>query len=316
MPSRRIVVIGSVNMDLVCRAPRIPQPGETILGDNLHTVPGGKGANQAVAAARLASDDIEVHLIARVGDDDFGQRLLNGLSQHRVATEHVTITESSASGCAVILVDKAGENAIVVAPGANAKLTPADVDRAARLIHDAAVVVMQCEVPLETLRHAAAVCRQRGVPVFIDPAPVPPRGLPRELFAVDVLTPNRTEAEQLLGLHRVKTRKIADPKQIGMDLIAKGPGTVVLKLGSKGALIVDSHGHIESSKPFKTTVEDTTAAGDAFTAALAVGRTEGMSMAEAVRFANAAGALCCQEFGAQPALPAREEVIKLMGKRR
>ena len=316
--SRRIVVIGSVNMDLICRAPRIPRPGETILGDDLHTIPGGKGANQAVAATKLARDDTDVYLVARVGGDDFGQRLLNGLTQHRVRSEFVTITEGVSSGCALILVDKKGENAIVVAAGANAKLTPRDVDRAEDVIRGSAAVVLQLEIPLETVRHAVRLCRQNRVPVVLDPAPVPPRGLPRDLLAVDVLTPNQGEAERLLGFeqtHGVTAKKLMDPKQIGMGLLSKGPRTVVLKRGPKGALIVDSNGQIESVRGFKVSVADTTAAGDAFTAALAVARAEGMPWREAVRFANAAGAVCCQQFGAQPALPARDEVMKLMGKR-
>lgn len=314
-PAKRIVVIGSINMDLVCRAPRIPRPGETIFGDNLITIPGGKGANQAVAAARLADDQTDVYLVGRVGDDDFGQRLMNGLVQHRVRTEYVTITEGSSSGCAVVMVDRKGENSIVFAPGANAKLTPADVDRALPVIQDAAALVLQLEIPLETVKHAISVARELGVYTILDPAPVPERGLPREMLNVDVLVPNQGEAELLMGhrqTHRVTTKKLSDPKLIGGDLLSRGARTVVLKLGGKGALLVCRDGHIERYKPHKVAVLDTTAAGDAFAGALAIGHAEDMSLRDAVRFANAAGAACCTQFGAQPALPARDAVERLL----
>src|SRR5687768_4444763 len=165
MPATKpIVVIGSVNMDLVCKTPNIPRPGETILGSDFVTIPGGKGANQAVAAARLGGD---VHMIARVGDDDFGGRLLNGLGQHGVKTQYVTVSEGIASGCAMILVDKKGENSIVIAPGANFRLTPKDIDRATDLIASAAVVVLQLEVPQATVLHAIALCQRLKIPTIL-----------------------------------------------------------------------------------------------------------------------------------------------------
>ena len=314
-PAKRIVVIGSVNMDLVCRTPRIPQPGETIIGENLLTIPGGKGANQAVAATKLADPDTDVYLVARVGGDDFGQRLLNGLTQHRVRTEYLSITEGVSSGCAMILVDRKGENTIVVAPGANAKLSAADVDRAQPVIDGAAAVVLQLEIPIDTVRHALAVCQRLGVPTILDPAPVPPRGLPRELFGVDVLAPNQGEAELLLGLqrtHHVSAKKLMDPKQIAGGLLARGARSVALKMGNKGALLIDREGRIERSRSFKLKVVDSTAAGDAFVGALAVARAQGLGPAQSLRFANAAGALCCTQFGAQPSLPTREAVKRLL----
>lgn len=307
-----IVVIGSINMDLVCRTPRIPAPGETILGENLLTIPGGKGANQAVAAARLGGD---VSLIGRVGEDDFGTRLLTGLRQHNVNTRHVTVTEGISTGCAMILVDKKGENSIVVARGANAAVSPADVDGARDLIASAAAVVLQLEIPAETVNHAIEVCRELGVFVILDPAPVPPRGLSRAMWSVDLLTPNQKEAEALLSIRhigRLRRTKRPDARQIGADLLAKGPANVVLKLSSKGAMVQSSSGAIEHVKGFKIEVVDTTAAGDAFTGALAVGIAEGLSISEAARFANAAGALSCTSFGAQPSLPARADVDKLL----
>ncbi len=307
-----IVVIGSINMDLVCRAERIPKPGETILGRDLVMVPGGKGANQAVAVARLGGN---VQMIGRVGDDDLGTRLLSGLTSHHVQTDYVTITEGVASGCAVILVDAKGENSIVVSPGANARLTPADIDAAEELIASAACVVLQLEIPLATVKHVIALCKRVNVSTILDPAPVPSEELDRQFFGVSVLTPNQSEAELLVGQPRdvrLPAKKIIDPKQIGTELVARGAECVVLKLGRKGAMIVDREGRIEHIKAFKPKVIDTTAAGDAFTGALAIARSEGMEMPSAVRFANAAGALACETFGAQPSLPTRKAVEKLL----
>jgi len=316
---KRILVIGSINMDLVCRTPRIPHAGETILGDDLITIPGGKGANQAVAAAKLAGPKVEVHLVGRVGDDDFSRRLFTSLTYHGVRTEHVTVTEGISSGCAMILVDKKGENSIVVAPGANAKLSPADIDRAESLIAGASAVVMQLEVPLEAVSHAIDLCRRHGVSTILDPAPVPPRRLSREWLAVDVLTPNQGEAEMLLGLsrtHRVKKKRLVGPKVIGIELISLGPRNVVLKMGAKGAMVVGPDGDIARIKAHKVRVVDTTAAGDAFTGALAVAHAEGLPLREAAIFANAAGAACCMGFGAQPALPTRAAVMALLRSRK
>lgn len=309
-----IVVIGSINMDLVCRTPHMARPGETILGRDFVTFPGGKGANQAVAAAKLAKPGTSVHMIGRVGDDAFGQQLLTGLQLHQVRCEHVTVTEGVSSGIALILVDKTGENSIVAVPGANAKLTPRDLDAAEDLIRSASVVMLQLEIPLATVRHALAMCRRLGVYTILDPAPAPPRGLPPEMYRVDLLTPNQGEAEILLSARRavgrVKRKRRPDAKQIGGELLALGPKMVVLKLGSRGTMIVD--GEFLTVKGFKVKVADTTAAGDAFTAALAVARAEGMEGKPAARFANAAGAICCTGFGAQPSLPNRQAVDALL----
>jgi ribokinase len=312
---KRIVVVGSVNMDLVARVPRIPVAGETIVGDSLSTIPGGKGANQAVAAAKLAKPDTEVHLIARVGSGDFGQRLLNGLNQHHVHTQHVTITEGVPSGVAMILVDKKGENTIVVTPGANARLTPKDIDAAEDLIDGAFAIVVQLEIPLETVAHLIAMCQRLKVFTILDPAPIPPDGMPRALYGVDVFTPNQVEADLLLGLDSSldsKPKRSDDQKQLAAEFLGRGAKAVVLKRGPRGAVLIDRDGMIRTIKPHKVKIVDTTAAGDAFTAALAVAHCEGLDLPAAAIFANAAGAVCCQDFGAQPALPVREAVDKLL----
>lgn len=312
--SPQIVVVGSVNMDLVCRVTRMPVAGQTILGNDFVTIPGGKGANQAVAAARLGGSSGDVAMVARVGSDDFGQRLLNGLVQHRINTSQITVTEGTSTGVAMILVDEQGENSIVVAAGANARLSPRDVDAAEELIKSAAVVLMQLEIPHETVLHAIAMCRQHNVRVILDPAPASD-ALPGAMFAVDVLAPNQSEAETILGQepsNKVRRKGVVDPKQLSMELLAKGPGAVVLKLGGRGAMLLQRDGQIHQALPHKVSVLDTTAAGDAFAGALAVAHCEGAALPEALRFANAAGALACQSFGAQPSLPTRAAVEKLL----
>jgi len=296
-----IVIIGSINMDLVCRTPRIPRPGETIMGSDFLTMPGGKGANQAVAAARLASAGITVHMIGRVGDDDFGRQLNSGLKSNGVNTDHVINTPGVASGCALIQVDGHGENSIVVVPGANARVTVEDVRKARDLIASASCVVMQLEIPLETVAYAIELCRELGVFTILDPAPVPPEGLPAALYAVDLLTPNQTEAELILGGG-------IDPAK---KFLERGARCVVLKLGASGSMYADNN-QTESARPFKVDAVDSTAAGDAFTGALAVAHAEGMKMSVALRFANAAGAICCETMGAQAALPTRAAVEALI----
>ena len=281
-----IVVIGSINMDLVCRAAKLPRAGETLLGRDFSTIPGGKGANQAVAAARLADGRVDVHMIGRVGDDDFGRELLAGLNRNDVVTKRVAVTRGVASGVAMILVDDRGENSIVVAPSANANLTPADIDAAEPLLRTASVVVMQLEIPIATVRHAARMCRRLGVYTILDPAPAPTTPL---RLLVDLLTPNETEA-----------------KAAG----SSGAKSIVLKLGARGCRVGG-----QLVPPFKVRVIDTTAAGDAFTGALAVGRALGMPMLETLHMANAAGALCCTKLGAQPALPTRRAVERLLSGR-
>lgn len=293
-----IVVIGSINMDLVCRTPHMPVGGETILGSEFQTIPGGKGANQAVAAARLGGD---VHMIGRVGDDDFGKRLLAGLATNGVNIDRVPITKGIVSGVAMILVDAKGQNSIVVAPGANSRVTTKDIDAARDLIASAAAVVLQFEIPLPVVAHAMKLCKKLGVYTIVDPAPAVSK-LPKEIFAADIFTPNESEAEILLG----------GGKHSAASLLKRGAKSVVLKQGSRGATWFDATGTLASAKAFKVKVVDTTAAGDSFTAGLAVARAGGMSPQEALRFACAAGAIGCTGFGAQPSLPTRKQVNRLL----
>lgn len=306
---RPIVVIGSINMDLVCQVAAMPRPGETLLGKSLATIPGGKGANQAVAAARLGAP---VCMVGRVGGDDFGDRLLHGLRDNRVDTRFVRITDDVASGVAIIMVDAAGENTIVVTPGANARITPADIDAAEPVIREAACVLLQLEIPLETVQYAIDFCRKRGVFTILDPAPAPPEGMADGLFKVDLITPNQTEAQTILGTLRtgaINPPDRVDARRLADDLIVRGAGRVVLKLGEHGAMLVDPQA--TQVEGFAVEVIDTTAAGDAFTAGLAVAHRENIGRIDAIRFANAAGALACTTLGAQPSLPTRQQVDAL-----
>jgi ribokinase len=300
-----VLVVGSVNMDLVVRAAAMPAPGETVLGEGFVTSPGGKGANQAVAAARLGG---RCRMIGRVGADEFGNTLLAGLRREGIDCRHVAVTADAPSGVAMIIVDAQGENAIVVAGGANRLLTPDDIFSRAEAFTDAAVVVVQLELPLPTVRAAVDVARRNRCRVILDPAPAPEQ-MPEALYQVDIITPNVSEAEQLTGKKAIEERV---DKHIGSDLIERGAQAAVLKLGSRGCLVVTADRHFWRVPAYKVAVEDTTAAGDAFTAALAVAVARGMHLHEAARFANAAGALACTQLGAQSAMPTAEAVRFLM----
>ncbi len=294
-----VVVVGSINMDLVARTDHVPAPGETVLGSDFQTIPGGKGANQAVAAARLGA---RCAMVGRVGDDAFGQRLVVGLQADGIDTCHVASTPETASGVALIVVAGSGENAICVASGANFAVTPADINAAEDAIAEAAVCLLQLELPVATVIHAIRVCRRHAVETILDPAPAP-AGPPDDLFRVDVLSPNETEAETLLGV----AGGSLEPEATAQALAQRGANDVVLKLGVRGAAVL-SDGRFELLAGHPVEAVDTTAAGDAFTAGLAVARARGLPLVEAVQYANAAGALACTQFGAQPSMPTAGQV--------
>jgi ribokinase len=300
-----VLVVGSINMDLVVRTGRMPSPGETVLGEGFKTSPGGKGANQAVAAARLGA---HCRMIGRVGDDAFGRRLLEGLNAEGIDCSCVMATEDVASGVAMIVVDAMGENSIVVAGGANRGLTPDDVFSCGQCFVESQVVVLQLELPLPTVRAAIDMARRHRCRIILDPAPAL-RNMPAELYRVDILSPNTGEAEVLTGAKAIEERL---DKQVALELIARGAKAAVLKLGQRGCLIGTDDGHFYRVPAYKVDVVDTTAAGDAFTAALAVALASGRRMHDAARFANAAGALACTRFGAQAAMPTLAEVNILM----
>jgi len=295
----RIVVLGSSNTDLTVRVPRLPRAGETVLGDALVTAAGGKGANQAVAAARAGG---AVTFIARLGRDAFGAQARRGLEAEGIDVRFVGSDARQPSGVALICVAKSGENSIAVAGGANGKLAAADVVRARTAIRAAAVLVVQLEVPLAAVAAGVRLASEHSVLVILNPAPA--QRLERALLRrVTILTPNEHEATTLTGAR--------DPKRAARALLAAGVGTVIVTLGARGAWLA-SRGGEELIPAFPVRARDTTAAGDVFNGALAVALAEGRPLPAAVRFANAAAALSVTVLGAQPSVPNRPAIERLL----
>ena len=291
-----IVVVGSVTMDMVTLTPQIPRIGQTVIGTGFGTTPGGKGANQAVAAARLG---YPVQMVGKVGRDVYGPALLENLAHAGVGVAAMEQVDGS-SGLAPIFLSEAGENAIVVVPGANGKVDIPTVDRHADLIRSAGMVLCQLELPLSTVDHTLALCAAAGVPVMLDPAPAAP--LPTEAFPrIAWFTPNETEA-------LLYTSPNASPEAAASELIARGLAGVVLKRGSEGAYVATSQGLAAWIKPFPVKVIDTVGAGDCFNGAFAVALLEGLDPVAAARFASAAAAISVTRRGAQASMPSRAEV--------
>lgn len=301
----KVTVVGSINMDLVTRVANFPKPGETIIGGDLATIPGGKGANQAVAAARLGA---EVAMVGRVGDDVFASQLRENLADAGVDLTYVLDSAKAASGVALILVDEQGQNIIVVASGANARVTEEDVESAQAAITTADVLLLQLEIPLKSVRRAAEIAHDNGVKVILNPAPA--QALPDELLSlVDILVPNESETSILTGL---PADSLKDLETSASKLRDMGAGTVLLTLGQQGALLVEGAAFCRYPAFTMERVVDTTAAGDAFVGGLAMAIAEGKQVGEAVPWGNAAGALAVTRSGAQPSLPSRGEVEELM----
>ncbi|MDR7452668.1 MAG: ribokinase [Armatimonadota bacterium] len=301
MPAR-VTVVGSLNIDLVIKAPRLPQTGETVTGGEFATFAGGKGANQAVAAARLGA---AVTMVGAVGSDAFGRQLRDGLLRDGIDVTHVSVLDGAASGVALITVDPRGQNTIVVAPGANGKLTPAQVEAARQAIASSQVLLLQLEVPLDCVVRAAELARGTGCRVVLDPAPAPTEPLPERLLRlVDVINPNEVEARALTGI------AIGDEQGARLAaerLTALGCRHAVLKLGGRGAFVA-AGGWRGLLPAVPVEAVDTTAAGDAFAGALAVALAEGADVAAAARLANLAGAISVTRMGAQPSMPTRADV--------
>jgi ribokinase len=302
-----IVVLGSSNTDMILRVPRIPRPGETILGGRFSTAAGGKGANQAVAAARAGG---RVSLIARVGSDAFGEQAVAGFEREGIAVECVLRDPQEPSGVALIFVEESGENSIAVASGANARLSPSDVERAREVIAGASILLMQLETPLETVEAAARVASEGGTTVILNPAPA--GALPDTLLRhVSILTPNQSEAEHLSGV------AVTDPRSAeaaARRLMALGPASVVVTLGRQGAAWVTERGtEVVAGHPVAAV--DTTGAGDVFNGSLATALAEQRPAREALEFANAAAALSVARHGAQPSAPTRTDIETLLRKR-
>lgn len=317
-----ILVIGSLNADLVVKSPRFPQPGETISGDDLQIIPGGKGANQAVAAARQG---VKTTMIGRVGNDSFGPFLVDNLKSNNVDTSHVVKTDS-ATGTAIIVVDANGQNSIVLSPGANGMVTPADVNSASFADPSTGsgqrfgLLLLQLEIPTLTILHAAKRAREQGLTVILNPAPAKP--LPAELLSnVDILIPNESELALLTGM---PVTDGSSAELAAKEILKQGVKTVIVTLGSKGALLVTAT-QVKHVDTYKVNVVDTTAAGDAFIGGFAskiieyrrrsltpTDAQESGSYAKeietAVRYGCACGALATTKFGAQPSLPTKEEI--------
>lgn len=291
----KIVVLGSSNTDMTIKSERLPKPGETILGGVFVMGPGGKGANQAVAAQRLGGD---VEFICKVGNDIFGDNAVAGYEKEGICTSHI-LKSDKASGTALILVDANAENCIAVAPGANGDLTPADVESVADVIRGAEYLILQLEIPVESVVRAAQIAHEAGVYVILNPAPA--CALPAELFGyISLLTPNQTEIALLTGIEGDTEKGVAKLREMGVK-------DVIVTLGSKGSLVCA--GETSEFVPSqKVQAVDTTAAGDTFCGALCVALGEGKSLADAARFATKASAITVQRMGAQASIPVRSEI--------
>jgi ribokinase len=304
-----ITIVGSLNMDFVVQVEKLPQPGETVMGFGFSTLPGGKGANQACAVGKLGG---RARMVGRVGDDALGAQLRESLRAAGVDTAAVRATEGTPSGVALIFVQQGGQNQIVVASGANTRLTPEDVRRELQVASEG-LLLLQLESPMETVEEAAALGRRHGMRVVLDPAPARP--LPDGLLrSVDCLTPNESEA--LLLLDRTEGAvSLAEAPEIASALLHRGPRSVILKLGERGAFLHNG----ERGRHFpglKVEAVDATAAGDTFNGALAVALAEGRDMAGAISFANTAAALSVTRLGAQVSIPTRDQVEAVYGEMR
>ncbi|MBP5622297.1 MAG: ribokinase [Thermoguttaceae bacterium] len=303
MTKPKIVVVGSSNTDMIIKADRIPAPGETVVGGSFATAPGGKGANQAVAAARAGGD---VVFVARVGDDMLGKQAIEGYVKEGIDVSLIQRDPQLATGVALIMVDSTGDNSISVASGANFALTPEDVERASDAIKDAKMVVFQLESPLDAIQRAAKLAKAAGVPVLLDPAPAPAEPLPQEILeCVTVVKPNETEAARLTGIEVVDE---ATARAAAEKLLELGVQIAIVTLGSAGSYVATKDGVRKSVPAMRVDAVDATAAGDAYSGALAVALAEGKTLDDALAFASKAAALSVQKLGAQPSLPTREEI--------
>ncbi|MFZ4546229.1 MAG: ribokinase [Bacteroidales bacterium] len=303
MQAKKIVVVGSCNTDMVIKADRLPIPGETILGGTFFMNPGGKGANQAVAAARMGGN---VTLISKTGNDVFGKQSVMLYTAENIKTNYIYSDPKHPSGVALITVDSQGENCIVVASGANAYLTPSDIDKASAEIENSDLVLMQLEIPIDTVEYVAEMANKKGIKVILNPAPA--RALSDNLLKhLYIIIPNKSEAEILSG---IKVSDIESAKQAADIISAKGVDIVVITLGSQGALIKEYNEYL-FVEAFKVDALDTTAAGDTFCGSVCVGLSEGRSVLDSVKLAARAAAITVTRMGAQASIPYRSELSSL-----
>lgn len=306
---KNIVVIGSSNTDMVVKTSHLPVPGETVLGGDFFMNAGGKGANQAVAAARYGN---RVVFVAKTGNDLFGEQVRKSMKEDGIVTDYVFIDEEHPSGVALITIDQKAENCIVVAGGANMYLKPEDIDKAKDEILGGDVVLMQLETPIETVEYAAKMAAEAGVKVILNPAPAPAEPLSKELISnLFLITPNRSEASRLTG---IEVSDLASAQRAALALYDMGAKNVIVTLGSEGSLVYDGH-MMMRVEAIKVEAVDTTAAGDTYNGVLASVIAEGKSLIDAVHEANIAGAISVTRMGAQPAAPTREEIIAMKKKK-
>ena len=302
---KNIVVIGSSNTDMVVKTSHLPVPGETVLGGDFFMNAGGKGANQAVAAARYGN---RVVFVAKTGNDLFGEQVRKSMKEDGIVTDYVFIDDEHPSGVALITIDQKAENCIVVAGGANMYLKPEDIDKAKEEILGGDVVLMQLETPIETVEYAAKMAAEAGVKVILNPAPAPAEPLSKELISnLFLITPNRSEASRLTG---IEVTDLASAQRAALALYDMGAKNVIVTLGSEGSLVYDGH-MMMRVEAIKVEAVDTTAAGDTYNGVLASVIAEGKSLIDAVHEANIAGAISVTRMGAQPAAPTREEIIAM-----
>jgi len=299
-----IIILGSLNMDIAALGPRLPQPGETLMGSHFHTAPGGKGANQAYAAAKLGGAG-STAMLGRVGDDEFGRQMIANLVSVGCGVEGVRKLQG-ASGVALILIAESGQNSIVVVPGANDRFSAADIAADAQLLRGARYALLQLEVPLPTTIAAARTARAAGLEVILDPAPAPEHLPPELLQSVTVLTPNETEAA-LLVARKAAEVSVDEARTIATELQSRGVRHVIIKLGAKGCLLLEGDTATHVPAPMVKAV-DTTGAGDNFNAAFAVACSEGASRLDACQFAVHAAAISVTRMGCQASVPSRTEL--------
>jgi ribokinase len=302
--SKKIVVLGSSNTDMIIQVKKIPKPGETVIGGKFFIAAGGKGANQAVAALRAGGN---VTFVSRIGKDIFGNNSLKGFLEDGLNVENIFIDSEEPSGVALIFVDEKGENSIAVAPGSNSKLLPGDINRKLKIISEADILLMQLEIPLNTIEYASEIAFENNVKIILNPAPAQ-RLSDKLLRRISIITPNETEAELLSG---VQITNVKDAEKAAKILFEKGIESVIITLGSKGAFVFSEifKGLMPS---YKVQAADTTAAGDVFNGALAAALSQDKELKDAVKFANAAAALSVTKLGAQTSAPYKEDIDKML----
>lgn len=299
-----VVVFGSINMDLVVKTPRVPSDGETLTGQDFFTNPGGKGANQAVASARMGA---VTKIVGRIGSDVFGTELLENLRTNNIDTDGIIVDGSVHSGTAMILVDDNGQNRIVVIPAANGCIGSKDIQRLKSILEDAKILLLQLEIPMDMVLQAAKEAKQANVKVILDPAPA--QKLPDELYSlIDIITPNQSETELLTNL---QVNNENDAAKAAVELLKRGVGQVIIKMGDKGVYWTDGKDS-QYLSAFKVKAVDTVAAGDAFNGCLAAALSEDKPISEALRRALAGGALSVTKQGAQKAMPKRNDVLDFL----